>query len=164
MYRSLGYIPSADSTHPQHYMEEVKPTKKNNRAARDKLLWSKSSDTLYDSGGQCQTATNNSRFHPGATSESYQHNYVGNESYHPDYFSLPYNQTATLSRKKTSTPTVPVMSGILSYKLDKIFSRWQQQTFMLTNKSLKCYERSSMSQHNPSLLWKVTFSLIFPAM
>ena len=28
MYRSLGYIPSADSTHPQHYMEEVKPTKK----------------------------------------------------------------------------------------------------------------------------------------
>merc|ERR1712079_972442 len=160
MYRSLGYIPSADSTHPQHYMEEVKPTKKNNRAARDKLLWSKSSDTLYDSGGQYQTANNNSRFHPGATSESYQHNYVGNESYHPDYFSLPYNQTATLSRKKPSTPTVPVMSGILSYKLDKIFSRWQQQTFVLTNKSLKCYERSSMSQHNPSLLWKVKLSNI----
>ena len=29
MYRSLGYIPSADtSAQPQHYMEEVKPTKK----------------------------------------------------------------------------------------------------------------------------------------
>ena len=51
------------------------------------------------------------------------------------------------------------MSGILSYKLDRIFSRWQQQTFVLTNKSLKCYERSSMSLHNPSLLWKVSFSL-----
>ena len=28
MYRSLGYIPSADTGQPQHYMEEVKPTKK----------------------------------------------------------------------------------------------------------------------------------------
>ena len=56
------------------------------------------------------------------------------------------------------------MSGILSYKLDRIFSRWQQQTFVLTNKSLKCYERSSMAQHNPSLLWKVSFPLIFPSL
>ena len=28
MYRSLGYIPSADTGHPQHYMDDVKPTKK----------------------------------------------------------------------------------------------------------------------------------------
>ena len=81
-----------------------------------------------------------------------------------EYLSLPYSQAqGTLSRKKT--PSLPVMSGLLNYKLDRIFSRWQQQTFVLTNKSLKCYERLTFSHHNPSLLWKVhqsvqEFSLI----
>ena len=91
---------------------------------------------------------------------------------HQDHFSLPYashslsRPSGTLGYPVPAPP--PVMIGVMRYKRDLIFGRWQERTFVLTNKYLKSFDRNHMKiagatslpqqpQAKPQVLWKVTW-------
>ena len=96
---------------------------------------------------------------------------------HREHFSLPYSSQAshTLSRRSgtlgypaPAPAPPPVMIGVMRFKRDLIFGRWQERTFVLTNKYLKSFDRNHMKiagttslpqqpQAKPQVLWKVTW-------
>ena len=92
---------------------------------------------------------------------------------HREHFSLPYASSHSLSRQvgtlRLPAPAPPpVMIGVMRYKRDLIFGRWQERTFVLTNKYLKSFDRNHMKiagatslpqqpQAKPQVLWKVTW-------
>ena len=78
-------------------------------------------------------------------------------------YSLPYTgHTGHVTTMKHVRHVPPVMIGTVRYRRDLIFSRWQDRTFVLTQKYLKCFDKMSNNssaptfQHQPpQLLWKV---------
>jgi len=178
MYRSLGYIPDTDTaqadiwTQQQEHIQQDDTWKRTSskkrlgverEEERDRKLWSKSSDHL-----ECEAEAWR-RYQPapwaaGGLSESYQHNYVVKD--HRDHLSLPYAGSHTLTRRQQAPAPPPVMVGGMRYKRDLIFSRWQERTFVLTNKYLKSFARNNIKlagttslphqpQAKPQVLWKV---------
>lgn len=179
MYRSLGYIPDTDTAvgnvwtqQEQRQCEDSwkrKSSKKRRgrQEERDRKLWSKSTDHLENESDAWK------RYHPGpgatgGASESYQHIQAVKD--HQDHFSLPY-ASHTLSRPSGTLgypvpAPPPVMIGVMRYKRDLIFGRWQERTFVLTNKYLKSFDRNHMKiagatslpqqpQAKPQVLWKI---------
>lgn len=191
MYRSLGYIPAYDNEDVQESQytwnreSSKKRREKVGRSDRDAKLWSKSSDHLDAHHHEKSCSDVWRRYQPGAgaepvarAGESYQQNFQQNYLVKDQYeaptqpYSLPYNSNvsrhATLSRHVAHVP--PVMVGTLRYRRDLIFSRWQERTFVLTEKYLKCFvktntnpnhtQTSLQQREKPQLLWKIKLNKI----
>jgi len=180
MYRSLGYIPDVDPIvgngwiqqeqrqYEDSWQRKSSKKRRGRQEERDRKLWSKSTDHLERESDAWR------RFHPGpgatgGASESYQHNYAVKD--HREHFSLPYASSHSLSRQvgtlRLPAPAPPpVLIGVMRYKRDLIFGRWQERTFVLTNKYLKSFDRNHMKiagatslpqqpQAKPQVLWKI---------
>jgi len=179
MYRSLGYIPDTDTAvtnmwtqqeqrqYEDSWQRKSSKKRRGRQEERDRKLWSKSTDHLESESDAWK------RYHPGpgatgGASESYQHNYAVKD--HREHFSLPY-ASHTLSRRSgtlgyPAPAPPPVMIGVMRFKRDLIFGRWQERTFVLTNKYLKSFDRNHMKiagatslpqqpQAKPQVLWKI---------